>query len=53
MAILDGIREDENSVTVWGRDEYGDVHSETVSHNGSDWDRNNAMDEAMERALSD
>jgi hypothetical protein len=40
----------EDSVTVTTRDEYGDIHSETVEHNGSSSSRNDALDTAMERA---
>lgn len=41
----------DNSVTVTARDvETGELYSATVSHNGSDWDTNNALDKAMEEA---
>ena len=52
MATFESMYEDEDSVTIVSRDENGTAYSETVSHNGSDWGRNNARDEAMERALN-
>lgn len=51
--IFEGMREDENSVTILGRDEVtGEIYSQTESHNGSSWDRENAIDKAMEGALN-
>ena len=52
MHIID-IIETDDQITVVAEDDYnGRVYSETVSHNGSSWDRNNAKDEAIRRAMN-
>ena len=50
---IKNIIETDDQITVVAEDDYnGQVYSETVSHNGSSWDRNNAKDEAIRRALN-
>jgi len=52
MQLMNVIETDE-AVTAIAKDDYNDrVYSETVTHNGSSWDRANAKDEAIRRALN-
>lgn len=50
---IKNIIETDDQITVVAEDEdSGRVYSETVSHNGSSWSRNDAKDEAIRRALN-
>ena len=50
---IKNIIETDDQITVVAEDDYnGQVYTETVSHNRSSWDRNNAKDEAIRRALN-
>ena len=49
---VDQIIEDENTVTVIAKDDDGKSYVSSESHNGSSWDRNNAIEKATTDALN-
>lgn len=49
---VDQIIEDDNTVTVVAKDEEGNSYVSSCSHNGSSWDRDNAIESATSDALN-
>ena len=49
---IDQIIEDDNTVTVIAKDDDGKSYVSSESHNGSSWDRNDAIEKASEDALN-